>query len=164
MRMSRAAVRTGRCKPVDQNVQTVALRSQAPFILDRETFHCWRISVGTVRRFRKPAASAGARPSAPSNILGGVLSPRASSKAAAQCASAWAAFILPHKRWLSGRNCAIRALTSSYFQLLTGYSLCSSNDGMRPRFHRRLLHSLWRRQIGRSRGAQHTPIYSYTKI
>src|SRR5205814_8831253 len=49
----------------------------------------------------------------PRNIRGGILSPNANSKPAEQCATACAAFILPHSRSLCGLSCAIRSLTSS---------------------------------------------------
>src|SRR5579859_7150941 len=45
--------------------------------------------------------------------LDGILSPTAHSKLAAQCATACAAFIVPHRCAVSGRNCAVRSLTSS---------------------------------------------------
>ena len=54
------------------------------------------------------------RPSSrPIKIRGGHIFPIAISIAAEQCASACAAFILPHSRSLSGLNCAIRSFTSS---------------------------------------------------
>ena len=50
--------------------------------------------------------------SRPMKTRGGVLSPNANSTPAEQCATACGAFILPHSRWLSGFNNAIRSFTS----------------------------------------------------
>lgn len=49
----------------------------------------------------------------PISSLDGRICPMAISIDAEQCASACAGFIVPHSRWLSGRNCRNRSFTSS---------------------------------------------------
>jgi hypothetical protein len=112
MRMCCAPLWPGRGKPVDQSAQPLAFRSQIPLILHHKIPGRGRIPA---HRFVVPKGLGFTicPMIRPINMRGGILSPTAHSIPLEQCASAWAGFIFPHSRSLSGLSCAVRSFTSA---------------------------------------------------
>lgn len=108
--MLRAPCGAASKKTVDQYQQPFALCPQVALVADNKTLVGRHVAGHDSPHKSFDFAN---RPSTrPITLRGGNLSPTTISICSEQCASACAGFILPHCRWLSGRNCAMRPFIS----------------------------------------------------